>query len=90
MFGVGVSASFSWTFRGVSARERCDWGVVGLSGDSERARSGVSVSSSTGEAQCSQIAVCHTCPPRKAFAAALYQLLFELFDALCVLLIPLV
>lgn len=39
MTGVGVLAAFSWTPRGVSAAERMDCGVVGLSGEMERARS---------------------------------------------------
>lgn len=39
MVGVGVSAALSCTSRGVSAAERSDCGVVGLSGESERARS---------------------------------------------------
>jgi hypothetical protein len=39
MTGVGVLAAFSCTVRGVPAAERIDWGVVGLSGDIERARS---------------------------------------------------
>lgn len=37
--GVGVPAAFSCTFRGLSAAERNDCGVEGLSGESERARS---------------------------------------------------
>lgn len=37
--GVDVSAAFSCTFRGLSAAERNDCGVEGLSGDRERARS---------------------------------------------------
>jgi hypothetical protein len=39
MTGVGVLAAFSWTLRGVPAAERSDCGVVGLSGEMERARS---------------------------------------------------
>lgn len=39
MAGVGVSAAFSWTLRGVSTAERSDCGVEGLSGERERARS---------------------------------------------------
>lgn len=39
MTGVGVLAAFSCTFRGVPAAERSDCGVLGLSGDIERARS---------------------------------------------------
>jgi hypothetical protein len=39
MTGAGVLAAFSWTLRGVSAAERSDCGVVGLSGEMERARS---------------------------------------------------
>jgi hypothetical protein len=37
--GAGVLAAFSCTLRGVPAAERSDCGVVGLSGDMERARS---------------------------------------------------
>jgi len=39
MTGVGVLAAFSWTARGVPVLERSDCGVLGLSGDIERARS---------------------------------------------------
>lgn len=39
MMGVGVLAAFSCTSRGVPAAERSDCGVVGLSGEMERARS---------------------------------------------------
>jgi hypothetical protein len=39
MAGVGVVAAFSWTAWGVPATERGDWGVYGLSGEIERARS---------------------------------------------------
>jgi hypothetical protein len=39
MTGVGVLAAFSCISRGVPAAERSDCGVVGLSGDMERARS---------------------------------------------------
>ena len=39
MAGVGVLAAFSCTARGVSAAERSDCGVEGLSGEMERARS---------------------------------------------------
>jgi hypothetical protein len=39
MTGVGVLAAFSWTSRGMPAFERSDCGVVGLSGEMERARS---------------------------------------------------
>jgi hypothetical protein len=39
MMGVGVLAAFSWTSRGVPAADRSDCGVVGLSGEMERARS---------------------------------------------------
>jgi hypothetical protein len=39
--GAGVAAAFSWTALevGVPATERGDWGVYGLSGEMERARS---------------------------------------------------
>jgi hypothetical protein len=39
MTGAGVLAALSCTLRGVPAAERSDCGVVGLSGDMERARS---------------------------------------------------
>jgi hypothetical protein len=39
MTGVGVLAAFSSTSRGLPAFERSDCGVVGLSGEMERARS---------------------------------------------------
>jgi hypothetical protein len=39
MVGVGVLTAFSWTARGVAVAERGDWGVYGLSGEMERARS---------------------------------------------------
>lgn len=90
MVGAGASWSLSWsvswTLRGVSATERCDCGVVGLSGDRERARSGVLVSS---QANAGQVEGWRTCPAREAFTAALDQLLLELFDPLCVLLVSL-
>ena len=39
MVGVGVLAAFSCTIRGVAVAERGDWGVYGLSGEIELARS---------------------------------------------------
>lgn len=86
IFGVGVSASLSWMLRGVSARERCDWGVVGLSGDRERARSGVLVSTHTDK---TRTGAQHTCSAGESLAAALYQVLLELLDPLGVLLVSL-
>jgi hypothetical protein len=46
MLGVGVLAAFSCTVRGVAAAERGDWGVYGLSGEIERARSALRASRS--------------------------------------------
>lgn len=39
MTGVGVLAALSWMARGVPAAERNDCGVLGFSGEIERARS---------------------------------------------------
>jgi hypothetical protein len=87
-----VSAAFCCTLRGVSAAERTDCGVEGLSGESERARSVCKTHNQQTSLQNTNAATLrprHTCSPCQPLAAALNDLFLELADSLGVLLVAL-